>query len=129
MKIAKIFLSIVALIVIGYFIFMSYISTQMSASSMETWEAMKKSTFECADGLKEKKEGWSKLGYSRSCVKPKHGKWEAWSEGYKHIDGYYFNGKEHGVWFFYNPDGSISQKIEYNLGKEVNQNSLAKESK
>ena len=126
MKIAKIFLTSVVLILIVYFSFMSYVSSQMSASSINTWEAMKSSSFVCPEGLKEKTEDWSKLGTSRSCVKPKHGKWEAWDEGYKHIDGYYNNEKEHGVWVFYNSDGSIYKKIEYNQGKEVNKNTSIK---
>lgn len=80
---------------------------------------MKGDIFECPPGLEEKTERWSKLGYSRSCVKPKHGKWEAWSEGYKHIDGFYHNGKKHGNWVFYNSDGSVSQEITYKDGKEA----------
>jgi len=118
-RIAKIFLIIIAVVVIGYFPFMSYISSQMSNSSIKTWEAMNEVEFNCPPGLKEKTERWSKLGYSRSCVKPIDGKWEAWSEGYKHIDGFYMSGKKHGTWVFYNPNGSISKEIEYNLGKEV----------
>ncbi len=98
---------------------MSYISYQMSNSSINTWESMKDGVFECPPGLEEKTERWSKLGYSRSCVKPKHGKWEAWSEGYKHIDGFYNNGKKDGNWVFYNSDGTVSKEIEYKDGKEV----------
>lgn len=79
----------------------------MSNSRTSTWDAMKNDEFKCPPGLNEKTEGWSKLGYSRSCVKPKDGKWEAWSEGHKNIDGLYLNGEEHGIWVFYNSDGSI----------------------
>jgi len=119
MKVARIILIIIAVGVVGYFSFMSYVSFQMSNSSISTWEAMKGKVFDCPPGLEEKTERWSKLGYSRSCVKPKHGKWEAWSEGYKHIDGFYLNGKKHGIWVFYKPDGSVSKEIEYKNGKEV----------
>lgn len=98
---------------------MSYISSQMSNSSVSTWEAMKGGIFECPPDLEEKTERWSKLGYSRSCVKTKHGKWEAWSEGYKNIDGFYHNGKGHGNWVYYNPDGSVSKEITYKEGKDV----------
>jgi len=108
-----------AVAVIGYFAFMTYVSYQMRASSDKTWGAMKASNFECPPGMDVRTEGWSKLGVSRTCSSPRHGKWEAWSDGYKNIDGFYEHGKEHGVWIFYNKDGSISKKIEYKRGVEV----------
>ena len=119
MKPAKVFLAVIAVIIIGYFLFMSYVSTEMSNSSISTWDAMKQVELNCPPGLKEKTERWSKLGYSRSCVKPTDGKWEAWSDGYKQIDGFYKDGSKHGKWVFYNSDGSISKEIEYINNKEV----------
>ena len=94
---------------------------------MNTWEVMKKGGFDCPDGMEEKTERWSKLGYSRSCVRPKHGKWEAWSDGYKNIDGFYNHGKKHGIWVFYKSDGSISKKVEYRNDKEISTSATAKD--
>ena len=127
MKMVSTVLTIIAVVVIGYFSLMSYLSSQMSESSIDTWKAMKSGNFDCPEGMEEKTERWSKLGYSRSCVKPKHGKWEAWSEGYKHIDGFYNHGKKEGVWVFYNSDGSISKKVEYKEDREVSANAGVKD--
>lgn len=118
-NIARAFLVLMVVAVVGYFAFMSYVSSQMRDSSNETWEAMKASKFECPPGMEVRTEGWSKLGVSRTCSSPRHGKWEAWSDGYKNVDGFYEHGKKHGVWVFYNPDGSVSKKIEYEQDFEV----------
>jgi len=80
---------------------------------------MKSSEFICPEGTEEKLEFWGQGGNSRSCVNPKHGKWEACNNGYKNIDGYYEDGKKHGIWYFYNPDGTVKFKIEYDMGVEV----------
>ena len=118
-NIARAILVLMALAIVGYFAFMSYVSSQMRASSDKTWEAMKAAEFECPVGKEVKTEGWSKLGVSRTCASPRHGKWEAWSDGYKNIDGFYEHGKKHGLWVFYNPDGSVSKQIEYKQDAEV----------
>lgn len=53
--------------------------------------------FPCPEGTEERRERWSKLGYSKKCVPFVHGKWEAWSDGYKNIEGYYEHGIKKGV--------------------------------
>ncbi len=126
-NIARTFLVLMAAALIGYFAFMSYVSSEMRASSNKTWDAMKASRFECPDGMVVRTEGWSKLGVSRTCSNPRHGKWEAWSDGYKNIAGFYEYGKKHGVWIFYNRDGSISKKIEYKQDVEVATTATTKE--
>jgi hypothetical protein len=118
-NLARTMLLFIAVAVIGYFAFMSYVSSQMRAASIETWDAMKDSIFECPAGTEVRTEGWSKLGVSRTCSSPRHGRWEAWSDGYKRIDGIYQHGKKHGVWVFYNPDGSVSKRIEYKQEAEM----------
>lgn len=85
---------------------------------------MGKNEFTCPEGTELKIERWSKLGYSRICTPLKHGKWEAWSEGYKNIDGNFINGEEDGIWVWYNKDGSVYKKIEYNQGKEISAKEL-----
>ncbi len=80
---------------------------------------MRTSEFACPEGTEEKLEFWGQSGNSRSCVSPIHGKWEAWSDGYKNVDGFYEKGQKHGTWFFYNPDGTVYLEIEYDMGVEV----------
>jgi len=87
---------------------------------------MKSADFECPVGMEARTDRWSRLGYSRTCVNPRHGRWEAWSDGYKHIDGYYEHGKKHGRWIFYNPDGSVSKEVEYDRDAEVSNPHIAR---
>ena len=119
MKIFRTTVFVLALISIGFFVFVNYVTQQSKERATKNYEAMKSSEFLCPEGMEEKLELWGQGGNSRSCVSPKHGKWEAWSEGYKNIDGYYENGKKHGVWLFYNPDGTVKLEIEYDRGIEV----------
>jgi hypothetical protein len=119
MKIAAIFATVIAAVLASYLGFVSLISYQMNASSSETWAAMQSATFECPAGQEVRLEGWGKLGNSRACSNQRNGKWEAWENGYKHIDGFYKDGIEHGVWTFYREDGTVQKTIEYNLGQEV----------
>jgi hypothetical protein len=57
-------------------------------------------------------EGWGKSGMQQSC-KIKHGPFVAWEGGYVHIRGQYENGKEAGIWYWYNKNGSVEKKIDY----------------
>jgi antitoxin component YwqK of YwqJK toxin-antitoxin module len=96
----------------------------MSAISNKTWKVMESNKFECPTGMEVKMEGWSKVGYSRTCISLRNGKWEAWDDGYKHIDGYYEQGKKQGKWVYYKPDGTVSKEVEYNQDVEVTGNEL-----
>jgi len=119
MKIAKLFLYVLVGGLVVYVLATFYFSYRMAESHKRTWESMKSEPFPCPEGTEEKTEGWSKLGVSRTCSEARHGKWEAWSEGYKQIDGYYDHGKKNGKWVWYRSDGSISKSVEYNQGDEV----------
>ncbi len=112
MSIVRNVVFIIALLIIGYDAIKQYYLSQRNASVRETRESMRSSEFECPEGMEVRTEGWWKMGYSRFCVNLKHGKWEAWELGYKHIDGYYDHGKRHGTWVYYNSDGSVSKEIE-----------------
>ena len=118
-RIAQIFLGSVAVAIIGYFSFMTYVSSQMSDVRQDTWAAMKDSEMKCPDGTELKTDGWSKLGYSRTCINLKHGKWEAWDQGYKNIDGNYDRGKKHGRWIWYHSNGKVYRVIEYDNDTEL----------
>jgi hypothetical protein len=118
-KLAQVFIGSVTVAVIGYFAFMSYVSSQMSDIRQTTWEAMKISELQCPEGTELKTDGWSKSGYSRTCVNLKHGKWEAWDQGYKNIDGNYNRGKKDGKWIWYHPNGKKYRVIEYDNGIEL----------
>ena len=119
MKIFRAVVFVLALISIGFFVFVNYVTQQSKERASKNTEAMKNSEFVCPEGTEEKWEYWSEGGNSRSCVSPKHGKWEAWNNGYKHIDGYHEYGKKHGKWLFYKSNGAVKFEIEYDRGIEV----------
>jgi len=79
MKYTKIFVSIIVIVLLAYFLFIYYLSSQMSSSIETTWDAMDKVPFTCPEEFEEKRERWSKLGYSRTCNPSK--KWEVGSLG------------------------------------------------
>lgn len=55
---------------------------------------------------------WGKSGMQHIC-KIKHGKFVAWENGYVHIRGQYENGKESGVWLWYDAVGNVTKKTDY----------------
>ena len=103
----------------AYSLLMIFITQPMHENSQDTWSAMEAQPLSCPDGTEVSRDGWSKSGYLRYCEPLREGVWEAWDSGYRNILGAYRNGKEHGVWIFYNEDGSVRQTIEYNDGDEV----------
>jgi len=57
-------------------------------------------------------QAWGKSGTQHIC-KIKHGPFVAWENGYVHIRGQYENGKEVGVWLWYDAGGNVVKKIDY----------------
>ena len=57
-------------------------------------------------------EAWGKSGSQQIC-KIKHGPFVAWEGGYVHIRGQYENGKEVGVWYWYDANGKVVKQIDY----------------
>jgi len=57
-------------------------------------------------------QAWGKSGTQHVC-KIKHGPFVAWEGGYVHVRGQYENGKEAGVWSWYDKNGSVVKKIDY----------------
>ncbi|HEY7533368.1 MAG TPA: hypothetical protein VH681_11385 [Nitrospiraceae bacterium] len=57
----------------------------------------------------------------RFCRKGKvnEGPWTAWEDKYKNIDGEYKNGREHGIWVWWNKDGTKYRAFEYREGIEI----------
>lgn len=98
----------------------SFMSWLLYSNAEITQHAMEKSEFLCADGTEVVTRRWSKAGYERYCGSKKHGRWEAWSDGYKKINGEYIRGEKHGVWYWYNKDGSVSKTVSYDNGIEIN---------
>ncbi len=47
------------------------------------------------------------------------GPWTAWEAQHKNIDGEYKNGKQQGLWTWWNKDGSKHGVIEYQEGIEI----------
>jgi hypothetical protein len=95
------------------------ISWQLSQSMSDTWKAMEVHTFSCPLGSSVTTRGWSKAGYMRYCEPNKDGPWEAWSEGYRHIQGEYKSRREHGTWYWFNQDGTIQKTVVYDAGNLV----------
>lgn len=102
------------------------VSWQYSRSHSETWAAMERSTLECSPGTEVTTRGWSEAGYLRYCEPKKNGPWEAWSNGYRQVQGEYRDGKEHGTWRWFNRDGSIQSTVVYNNGSKVSEQGAAK---
>ena len=105
--------------IVFYFGLLFLVSRQLSQSMSDTWNAMETSTFPCPPGTEVTTRGWSEAGYMRYCEPKKDGPWEAWSEGYRHIQGEYKNGKEHGTWRWFNQDGTIQKTVIYDGGNIV----------
>lgn len=110
---------VLAIFGLAYFGVTSFFSYRMGERSKETWAAMMSEDMPCSPGTELRTEPWGFQGYTRTCVSLKDGKWEAWADGYRHIEGGFKNGKEHGIWAFYRADGSVSKTIEYRDGQEI----------
>ena len=82
---------------------------------------MERSTFECPTGTEVTTRGWSEAGYLRYCEPKKNGPWETWASGYRNIKGEYKNGKEHGVGYWFNRDGTIQTTVVYDNGSKVSE--------
>lgn len=102
----------------AYLLIMYLLSTNVTTSSNETWNAMQKSPFDCPKGTEITYHGWSENGQLRYCEPVKNGPWEAWMSGYKHVQGTYKNGQKDGKWIWFNKDGSVNKTIFYENGIE-----------
>lgn len=65
-------------------------------------------------------QAWGKSGTQQVC-KIKHGPFVAWEGGYVHVRGQYENGKETGVWYWYDKKGSVVKKIDYTRAEQPEQ--------
>lgn len=104
----------------AYFGIAAFVSSRWSVASQQTWAAMEAVPLACPEGTEPRTDGWGKAGYSRICIPPKDGLWEAWEDGYRQISGKYERGRQNGRWTFFNRDGSVSHTVEYQNGVEVN---------
>jgi len=120
--IAKIILWLLGGGILLFFGLSLLMSWQLSESVSDTWKTMEGTSFVRPPDSEVTTRGWSKAGYMRYCEPKKNGQWEAWSEGYRHIQGEYKNGKEHGTWQWFNPDGTIYRTIVYDGGKVISDN-------
>lgn len=57
-------------------------------------------------------EPWGRSGSQQVC-KIKHGPFVAWEDNYIHVRGQFENGKEAGVWYWYDKNGNVEEKIDY----------------
>jgi hypothetical protein len=112
--------------IVLYFGLSFLMSSQLSKSVSDTWKAMDDTSFTCPPGTDVTTRGWSKSGYMRYCEPKKNGPWEAWSEGYRHIQGEYKNGKEHGTWRWFSPNGTIEKTIVYDGGNIISEETSKK---
>jgi hypothetical protein len=117
--ISRAILLVLGLLAILFFAFPYLMSWQLSDSHGKTWEAMNQTDLKCPSGTEVTSRGWSKAGYTRYCEPKKNGPWEAWSGGYRQIQGEYRNGLEHGRWIWFNEDGTIQSTIVYENGEPV----------
>jgi len=60
---------------------------------------------------------WGRSGVQHIC-KIKHGAFVAWENGYVHIRGQYENGKEVGLWRWYDSNGKVVREMNYSQQKK-----------
>lgn len=66
----------------------------------------------CPAPSKGQFDSWGKSGSSHSC-KINHGPFVAFEQGYVQLRGQYDNGKEIGIWRWYDKDGKVLKEIDY----------------
>jgi hypothetical protein len=84
-------------------------------------KAMLAENIKCPEGSSPEIERWGGVGengWLQAC-KMKQGLFTAWHGEVKAVEGSYINGKEDGVWQFWNKDGKKYKEITYEHGKEI----------
>ena len=115
-------IGLIVLIFVGVGVSTMFLLRRVLVDDMEaTYRLVTRIQFQCPDGTTEAIERWGKTGYMRFCKKGEvnDGPWTAWEAQYRNIDGQYQNGKKHGIWTWWNKDGSKYRIIEYREGTET----------
>ena len=104
--------------VVAYIGFIFGMGHYLKNQRQETRIEMMKTKFECPEGCDKKIEpwgGWDRAGIMRFCMKDnkRHGKIEIWAKQKLRTEGYYINGKESGVWKYYDNNGKVRKTISY----------------
>jgi len=86
---------------------------------------MQSSAFTCPQGTESTNRAWSKAGHARYCEPLRNGKWEAWSEGHRQVEGEYKNGKESGTWRWYGADGRPYLEAIFENGTKVSERKIS----
>lgn len=126
-----IFVSVIIVSVILYICITAISVYKINNDRETTRNAMLKIQHDCPEGCREIVEPWGgdKSGYSRYCIdrfNNKQGQWVAWANSKLQIEGFYYNNAKHGIWKWFNNDGTVNSSTEYVLGKEVKETKLGK---
>jgi len=94
------------------------VPSAVATTSGEDRKAILEFDFACDEGSTEKLERWGRQGYSRGCYRDgvAQGKTIYWEEGYLNLEGFFSQGKKHGLWTVYNTDGSVFVTITFDEG-------------
>ncbi len=104
-----------------------FLVSRLTTSGLDaTYREITRAEFECPKGSTEGIERWGNAGYMRFCKQGgiMHGPWMAWEAQRLNIQGEYREGKQHGLWTFWNSDGSKYKIIEYRNGFEIREEVL-----
>ncbi|KAB2900910.1 MAG: hypothetical protein F9K31_03625 [Dokdonella sp.] len=93
-------------------IFLVACSRSGRESSNQNYDALKKDMLGCEEPAVPEIHPWAKTGQSYGCY-IKNGPFVAAEDGYVHLRGRFDNGKEAGVWRWYDRAGNVIKEIDY----------------
>ncbi len=119
MKNFKIVIFYLSLLLNMYFLAIYWVVYRGGEISNKNLEDIQKYNLNCSEGSVVNIERWGKNGYSKSCIGATNGRWIAWENGYKNIEGEYLEGKENGKWIWFHKNGAVYREVTYDHGNET----------
>ncbi len=122
-KLLVLLLGIVALILVGGVMWFTLtVSTSMSDSQVASRALLNRATLTCPSESTAVGRPWAKAGWMLFCEsqgKP-HGPWLAAENGKLRMRGTYTSGQPTGLWQWYDDDGKVQKRVNYDdLQKET----------
>ena len=98
-----------------------YLVKKMEYEIKATKEILLRLDHPCPQGTKDVVLGGGKTGAVRYCEKDgaKHGKFVRWDRQKPVLEGYFNEGRKHGIWKTFHRDGRIYRVTEYKNGIEI----------
>jgi hypothetical protein len=102
------FLSAIAMLSIG----LSACKDSSSLAQPNNYDVLKNASAPCVSPAVAEIRPWSKSGQSTGCY-IKHGEFAAAEDGYVHLRGSYYYGRESGIWRWYDRSGAVVKTVDY----------------